>query len=214
MFVIFFYGLDMEKIPCVYILTNKRNGTLYVGVTSDLSRRIWEHKEKTIDGFTKKYGLDKLVFFEDHGTMYDAISREKTLKRWRRQWKLKLIESINPEWKDLYTDLAWYVSLKANEFFLGPGCQLSLSSKKTEQGRVSSGMTSKGRVRVSIREPNAGIMVMLLMHQVLLEDAVGFMVAAALFWGWGAWLAGDPALMANIPVSNTAKKRLHVMKST
>lgn len=95
----------MEKFPCVYMVTNKQNGTLYVGVTSDLPRRIWEHKEKIADGFTKKYSLDKLVFFEDHGTMNDAIDREKRLKRWHRQWKLKLIEDTNPEWKDLYTDI-------------------------------------------------------------------------------------------------------------
>ncbi len=95
----------MEKFPCVYIVTNKRNGTLYVGVTSDLPRRIWEHKEKIADGFTKKYDLDKLIFFEDYENMCDAIDREKRLKRWRRQWKLKLIEDMNPEWKDLYVDI-------------------------------------------------------------------------------------------------------------
>ena len=95
----------MEKIPCTYILTNRQNGTLYVGVTSYLPKRIWEHKHKVVEGFTKKYDIDKLVFFETHGIMEDAIDREKTLKKWRRKWKLALIECMNPQWKDLYEQI-------------------------------------------------------------------------------------------------------------
>ena len=86
----------MEKQPCVYILTNRRNGTLYVGVTSNLPKRIWEHKNKFVKGFTKKYGLSKLVWYERHETMRLAIQREKAMKFWLRQWKLKIIEEMNP----------------------------------------------------------------------------------------------------------------------
>ena len=90
------------KQPCVYILANKRNGTLYVGVTSDLMRRIWEHKNGLIEGFTRRYGVHILVYAERHETMLAAIQREKQLKRWRRAWKIELIERSNPEWRDLY----------------------------------------------------------------------------------------------------------------
>ncbi len=95
----------MEKQPCVYILTNKRNGTLYVGVTSDLPKRIWEHKNKVVKGFTQKYGLSSLVWYERHETMSSAIQREKAMKFWRRRWKLKAIEEMNPDWLDLYEEL-------------------------------------------------------------------------------------------------------------
>ncbi len=95
----------MEKQPCVYILANKRNGTLYVGVTSDLPKRIWEHKSKVVEGFTKKYRVDKLVWYEIDHTMESAIQRENTIKKWRREWKLRIIEEMNPEWKDLYEEL-------------------------------------------------------------------------------------------------------------
>lgn len=86
----------------VYIMTNKRNGTLYVGVTNDLARRVWEHKEKNIPGFTKKYELKNLVYLETYATATEAIHREKCIKEWKRRWKLELIESINPDWEDLY----------------------------------------------------------------------------------------------------------------
>lgn len=92
----------MNKLPCVYLLASKRNGTLYVGVTSDLVKRVWEHKNHVVDGFTKKYGVDQLVWYEVHETMESAIQREKALKEWQRAWKLKLIEESNPDWKDLY----------------------------------------------------------------------------------------------------------------
>ena len=92
----------MHYQPCVYILANKRNGTLYVGVTSNLPKRIWEHKNKVVEGFTKKYGVDKLVWFELHESIESAIPREKAIKKWNRHWKLELIEKTNPEWIDLY----------------------------------------------------------------------------------------------------------------
>ena len=99
------------KRPCVYILASRilasrRNGTLYVGVTSDIVRRIWEHKVGAADGFTKRYGVHSLVYFEHHETMPDAIVREKRIKRWNRAWKLRLINQVNPEWRDLYDDIA------------------------------------------------------------------------------------------------------------
>jgi putative endonuclease len=93
------------KHPVVYILCNKHNNVLYVGVTSDLPKRIWEHKEKVIDGFSKKYNLDKLVYFETHISMHDAILREKQLKKWNRDWKIRLIEEQNPDWIDMYADI-------------------------------------------------------------------------------------------------------------
>jgi putative endonuclease len=91
--------------PCVYILASKRNGTLYVGVTSDLARRVWEHRSESAEGFTKDYGVHNLVFFEFHDSMAEAILREKRIKKWRRAWKLNLIEQANPQWRDLYAEL-------------------------------------------------------------------------------------------------------------
>ena len=86
----------------VYMLASKRNGTLYIGVTNDLVRRVYEHKQGLIEGFTKKYKVDRLVFFEETNDVESAIIREKRLKKWNRQWKIELIEKQNPEWKDLY----------------------------------------------------------------------------------------------------------------
>jgi putative endonuclease len=91
--------------PCLYILASKRNGTLYVGVTSDLNRRIWEHKTGVVEGFTKRYGVHLLVYAEFHSTMVEAILREKRIKAWRRAWKLILIEETNPTWRDLYNEI-------------------------------------------------------------------------------------------------------------
>ncbi|HUX62597.1 GIY-YIG nuclease family protein [Sulfuricella sp.] len=91
--------------PCVYMLASRRNGTLYVGVTSDLIKRIWEHKSDAVDGFTKRYGVHTLVWFEVHEEMLPAIAREKAIKEWKRKWKLELIEKANPSWRDLYHDL-------------------------------------------------------------------------------------------------------------
>jgi len=93
------------RSPCVYILTNRPNGTLYVGVTSDLVRRIWEHREGVVDGFTKRYGLKRLVYFEQHHTMMDAIQREHTMKHWSRDWKVRIIMPQNPDWRDLYDEI-------------------------------------------------------------------------------------------------------------
>ena len=92
--------------PCVYILASKRNGTLYVGVTNDVVRRVWEHKTNAVEGFTKRYGVHRLVYTEFHETIPDAIRREKQIKKWRRAWKLELIGRSNPQWRDLYDDMA------------------------------------------------------------------------------------------------------------
>jgi putative endonuclease len=93
------------KRPCVYILASERNGTLYVGVTSDLTRRIWEHKTDVAEGFTRHYRVHSLVHAEFHETMAEAILREKQVKKWNRAWKLRLIERANPTWRDLAQDL-------------------------------------------------------------------------------------------------------------
>jgi len=95
----------MEKQFYVYMLASKRNGTLYIGVTSDLIQRIWQHKQKLIGGFTKKYNVGKLVYFEVHADVESAIIREKQMKKWRRAWKIRLIVSENPDWKDLFDDI-------------------------------------------------------------------------------------------------------------
>jgi len=98
-----YFGKKMdEKKYFVYIITNKRNGTLYIGVTNNLIRRIYEHKNKIIDGFSKKYGLDKLVYFEEFPSIEEAIKREKYLKGKKRQFKIDLIEKSNKKWEDLY----------------------------------------------------------------------------------------------------------------
>jgi putative endonuclease len=93
------------KQPCVYILASRRNGTLYIGVTSDLPKRVWEHRSDVVEGFTKRYRVHTLVYYELHMTMEGAITREKQMKEWRRAWKLRLIEKANPDWRDLYEAL-------------------------------------------------------------------------------------------------------------
>lgn len=85
----------------VYIMASCRNGTLYIGVTDDLERRVAEHKSGKIDGFTKRYDIHMLVYYEETGDIYEALQREKRLKKWNRQWKIRIIEEFNPEWKDL-----------------------------------------------------------------------------------------------------------------
>lgn len=95
----------MEKQPCVYILSNNRNSVLYVGVTSNLQKRVWEHKQKIVKGFTQKYNVDKLVYFEIHEKMEQAIEREKNIKKWNRSWKIELIEKDNKQWNDLYEQI-------------------------------------------------------------------------------------------------------------
>ncbi len=91
--------------PCVYMMASSRNGTLYIGVTSDLVKRAWQHKNEIIKGFTEKYTVHLLVWYEVHENIESAISREKALKKWNRIWKLRLIEQFNPEWQDLYEQL-------------------------------------------------------------------------------------------------------------
>ncbi|MGH8401164.1 MAG: GIY-YIG nuclease family protein, partial [Gammaproteobacteria bacterium] len=91
--------------PCVYMLASQEYGTLYVGVTSNLVKRIWEHKNNAVEGFTHKYEVHTLVWYEQHETMESAINREKAIKAWKRDWKLELIENTNPQWEDLYPDI-------------------------------------------------------------------------------------------------------------
>jgi putative endonuclease len=91
----------MERVPCVYLLASGFHGTLYTGVTSDLVGRTWQHREEVTKGFTARYGVKRLVWFEVHDMMESAIKREKTIKRWQRQWKIELIERDNPTWRDL-----------------------------------------------------------------------------------------------------------------
>ena len=95
----------MQKLPCVYILASRPNGTLYVGITSDLLKRVWEHKNDLVHGFTKRYRVHKLVWYEVHETMDSAIQREKKIKKWNRKWKLALIEQSNPQCQDLFDNL-------------------------------------------------------------------------------------------------------------
>ena len=94
------------KNYCVYIMASERNGTLYIGVTNDLVRRVWEHANGAIKGFTQKYKVHMLVWYEMHDDIHEAIKREKNIKAWQRLWKLRLIEESNPEWKDLYQEWA------------------------------------------------------------------------------------------------------------
>ena len=89
----------------VYILASQRNSTLYVGVTNDLARRITEHKSGLVPGFTKQYGVNQLVYFEEHASILEAREREHRMKRWQRAWKLELIEKVNPDWRDLSTEI-------------------------------------------------------------------------------------------------------------
>lgn len=89
----------------VYILTSRKNTVLYTGITNDLVKRVYEHKQNLIPGFTKKYNVHKLVYYEQYNDVYKAITREKRIKEWKRQWKIELIEKSNPNWKDLYNDL-------------------------------------------------------------------------------------------------------------
>ena len=93
------------KQPAVYLLASQRNGTLYIGVTSDLVKRVWQHKNDLAEGFTREYGVHLLVYFELHGDMVAAITREKQLKKWRRAWKMDLIEKNNPDWRDLFAEI-------------------------------------------------------------------------------------------------------------
>ena len=95
----------MDKQFCVYILASGKNGTLYIGVTSELAQRVWQHKNKQVDGFTRQYEVDRLVYWEVHESAESAIRREKQIKKWNRRWKLRIIEEANPTWRDLYADI-------------------------------------------------------------------------------------------------------------
>lgn len=110
------------KQPCVYILVNRPHGTFYVGVTGDLHTRMAEHDQGLLDGFTKRYGIKTLVYYELHETFDVAIKREKLLKRWNRVWKVRLIEHMNPEWRNLYDD-------RTGEIAFGPADVERLSSE-------------------------------------------------------------------------------------
>ena len=100
------YGAGMaERQPAVYILASRRNGTLYIGVTSNLVQRAWQHRQSVGEGFTRRYQVQHLVYYELHGDMEHAIEREKRLKKWNRMWKLRLIEEANPGWRDLWSDI-------------------------------------------------------------------------------------------------------------
>ena len=103
--IFIFWKNPMDKQPCVYILASQRNGTLYIGVTSDLIKRVYQHRENLIEGFTKRYNVHLLVWYESHETMESAILREKQLKNWSRSAKLRLIEQQNPNWTDLWVNL-------------------------------------------------------------------------------------------------------------
>src|SRR6266540_4507578 len=97
--------MAMDRAFYVYLLASGRNGTLYVGVTSNLIKRVWEHKESVVEGFTSEYGVNRLVWYEHHDSAEGAITREKQLKKWNRAWKIRLIEESNPYWHDLYASI-------------------------------------------------------------------------------------------------------------
>ena len=96
---------SIRKMHYVYMITNRKDGTLYIGVTTDLQKRIWQHKHKSIEKKRKKYNLTRLVYYEIYEDYWDAANREKRMKKWNRDWKINLIEKDNPEWKDLYNEL-------------------------------------------------------------------------------------------------------------
>jgi putative endonuclease len=101
------YTSRMDRVPIVYIVASGRNGTIYTGVTSDLPGRIYQHRTKALAGFTARHGCNRLVWYEVHGEIAPAITREKRIKKWNREWKLRLIEETNPTWRDLAEDLGF-----------------------------------------------------------------------------------------------------------
>jgi putative endonuclease len=104
---ILFKDEDMDPLtPCVYILTNRPRGVLYIGVTTNLPQRVWQHRNKLVDGFSSRYNTDRLVWHQTHVDMYSALTRERQLKKWHRSWKIELIESSNPGWEGLYAEIA------------------------------------------------------------------------------------------------------------
>jgi len=116
------------KNPVVYMLASRRNGTLYIGVSSDLIKRVWQHREGLADGFTKEYGVKMLVWYEQHETMESAIAKEKAMKKWLRQWKLNAIEKLNPEWVDLWPEINGETAHLANPVFIpAPASAITVS---------------------------------------------------------------------------------------
>jgi putative endonuclease len=111
----------MERTPCVYLLASGFHGTLYTGVTSQLVGRVWQHREEMADGFTRRHRVKRLVWFEVHETMESAIQREKAIKRWRREWKIELIEHENPAWRDLAEDFGFASLIKKVDPGSSPG---------------------------------------------------------------------------------------------
>ena len=95
----------MAKAYCVYLMASRRNGTLYLGATSDLIKRVYQHKTAAADGFTKQYRIDRLVWYEQHQSATGMVTRERQLKGWKRAWKIELIETLNPTWRDLYGEI-------------------------------------------------------------------------------------------------------------
>jgi putative endonuclease len=96
---------QQQKTYYIYILASKKNGTLYIGLTNDLVKRVCEHKERVVKGFTEKYHVNQLVYYEIHSSSYEAVSRERQMKKWNREWKIKLVEKTNPDWNDLYLSI-------------------------------------------------------------------------------------------------------------
>lgn len=133
------------KAPAVYMLTSERNGTLYIGVTSDLIQRIWQHREGLADGFTKQYGVKMLVWYEQHDTMGSAIMREKALKKWNRNWKMRLIEKANPEWRDLWHEITGQMAAQQSAETVAPSSPSALvgdpAQTQVQSARITFGAT-------------------------------------------------------------------------
>ena len=128
---------NVMKSPCVYILASKAYGTLYIGVSSDLNTRMAQHDQGLYDGFTKKYGIKQLVYCEFHDTMTAAIRREKLIKRWRREWKYRLIEQMNPEWRNLFDP-------KTGEIAFGSADVERMISQSEDNGELDGSPPSRG----------------------------------------------------------------------
>ena len=124
----------------VYLMANEPYGTLYVGITNDLARRVWEHREGMVEGFTKAFGLKRLVWFEEHGNAYEAITREKRIKRWHRDWKVNLVQSGNPQWRDLYPEILGGSNLDPGP---SPRCGARGDNHSSQSGSGSSEKTRR-----------------------------------------------------------------------
>jgi putative endonuclease len=131
--------LRRSRYPCVYILASRPHGTLYVGVTSDLIQRVWQHKENLVDGFTRRYRVHDLVWFERHDSMLGAIARERAIKEWKRRWKIELIETENPLWRDLYPGLSGWIRAFAGMTVSGQDWIPAFAGMTVSGPRLSSG---------------------------------------------------------------------------